>query len=236
MNEQIFHTALDAKERGERLRRLRNLANVSRKILCDEANININTYIGYEVGRYGGLTTKGSEKIIQYLCSKGVYCSLNWLMNGNGDTPRVVTNIKLNPDEDTPIPFADTTNETQKITDELQLFYEHYKNSVDYRIIDDGMFPVYEVGDVVAGVSYIGSSIDSIIGYDCIVQIEYGEMLVRNLRKGRIENSYILTCTNPKTQVISPIIYDVNLVFAARIIWHRSVYINTAKGDKDISC
>lgn len=74
-------------EEGERLRRIRNLANLSRKVLCDEAEININTYIGYEVGRYGGLTKKGADKIIHYLSSKGVYFSMEWLMNGVGKGP-----------------------------------------------------------------------------------------------------------------------------------------------------
>ena len=42
-NEIIDPTVL-AQERADRLRRLRNLANLSRKELCEAANININTY------------------------------------------------------------------------------------------------------------------------------------------------------------------------------------------------
>lgn len=78
-----------AKERSERLRRLRNLANLSRKELCDGASININTYIGYEVGKYGGITLKGAVKVIDYLIQKGVSSSVEWLMHGTGSPPVV---------------------------------------------------------------------------------------------------------------------------------------------------
>lgn len=215
MNDQVYNASIDSRERGERLRRIRNLANLSRKNLCDEADININTYIGYEVGKYGGLTKKGAELIISYLSTKGVYCSLEWLIHGVGKGPYTIV--------DMPNVSSDTLNEEQKIHTELTLFHSHYPSAVDFQIIDDGMLSVYEVGSYVAGISFSDMAIETIIGCDCIIQTQTGERLVRNLREGRIKNTYTLTCINPHTLMNVPILYDIKLAFAAKIIWHRKI-------------
>ena len=50
--------------RADRLKRVRNLANLSRKEICESGDININTYKGWELARFGGLPVDGAEKII----------------------------------------------------------------------------------------------------------------------------------------------------------------------------
>ncbi len=211
MTEQIYNASAEARERGERLRRIRNLANLSRKMLCDDAQININTYIGYEVGRYGGLTKKGANVIIPYLSSKGVYCSLDWLMDGHGRGPHVA-------DE----PISGALDDEQKVQKELMIFHAHYRNAIHCQIKDDGMFPTYEVNDHVAGV--IEPAIEKLIGFHCIVKNYNGDVLIRNVREGRAKGTYTLTCINPNTLVHEPIQYDVKLECAAKIIWHRKPY------------
>lgn len=226
MSQDLHHNAVnESRERGERLRRVRNLANLSRKELCDEAGININTYIGYEVGRYGGLTKNGAIKILDYIASKGVYSSFDWLMHGVGQAPRVVTDIQQNYFKDK----YDLPNEKKNISEEIFLFRKHYNNSIDYQIIDDGMLPIYCLDDYVAGVCHTSDSISDLIGFNCIVQIENGDVFVRNLRKGREVNYYTLSCVNPETSVRQPILYDVKLIFAAKIIWHRKIHLNENK-------
>jgi transcriptional regulator with XRE-family HTH domain len=222
MSEELYHDVVkESRDRGERLRRIRNLANLSRKDLCDESGININTYIGYEVGRYGGLTKKGAYKIIEYLSSKGVYSSFEWIMNGLGLAPRVETDIN----QHVSVEKLDLSSENLRIAEEITLFRKHYKNSFDYQIIDDGMLPIYDMGDYVGGICHISSAVDELIGYNCILQMENGEVIVRNLSYGRKENHYTLSCTNPETGVNLPIIFDVKLIFAAKIIWHRKLYL-----------
>lgn len=223
MSDQIYHASVEARERGERLRRIRNLANLSRRALCDEAGININTFIGYEVGRYGGLTKKGADIIIPYLSLKGVYCSLDWLMNGTGKGPYIIPDMQLGKIDSTTDSIANFS-EDQKIGEELLLFRAHYRSAIDYQIIDDGMLPVYKIGSYVAGIPCSGSSIQNIIGFDCIIQTVTNELMVRNLRAGRTKNDYTLTCLNPYTTHNSPVLYDVELLFAAKIIWHREIY------------
>lgn len=212
------------KERSERLRRLRNLANLSRKELCECADININTYIGYEVGRYGGLTEKGAEKVVKYIAQKGVFATLEWLMNGQGPRPQVVTDTEI-----IDIFNLDENQEMKNISEEIFLFHKHYPSSIDYRVEDDGMAPKYDAGDFVAGVLYTDGLIDNLIGLDCIVKTNEGLILVRNVAVGRKEHHYNLVCSNPQTKVIQPVLYDVKIISAAYIIWHRRTIKNTGR-------
>lgn len=219
-----------SKERSNRLKRLRNLANMSRKELCDEANININTYIGYEVGRYGGLTQKGADKLIPVLYKKGVFSSSEWLMFGIGPSPQVITNVnEINLQNESTKTHEVSNQEEHNVAEELYLFHKHYRNAIDCRIIDDGMSPKYEMGDFVAGVPSI-DLLNKLIGLDCIIQIKNENMMiVRKLQKGRLNGLYTLVSINPKTVVIQPIIYDVKVNFAAPVIWHRRLHKDLIK-------
>lgn len=219
MNDQAPQGLREAKDRGARLKRIRNLANVSRKQLCEEASVNINTYIGYEVGRYGGITTKGAGKVLKYLQEKGVNCTIDWLMHETGSAPYVFT-------EKVEGLSFNNLQEESKIQEELCIFRSHYSATLDYRIIDDGMLPVYPLGSYVAGVVSAPSKLAELINSDCIVQLDNGDILVRKLKEGRLENTYTLACINPETVVINPILYNVMIVKAARIIWHRKACDN----------
>lgn len=212
----------EIQERSERLRRIRNFTNLSRKELCESTDININTYIGYEVGKYGGLTKKSAQKIIDFAATRGVYSSIDWLMYGLGSGPKVVTNTENNTICDNLI-FVPRTSEEHNISEELSLFYKHYSHAKNFIIEDDGMLPFYKVGDHVAGISQENKKINYLIGHDCILKTLDGMVLVRNLRKGKKQDIYTLFCINPETKVDYPIIYDVELAWAAKIIWHRQI-------------
>lgn len=213
MNEPMYNALIDSRERGERLRRIRNLANLSRKHLCEQTGININTYIGYEVGKYGGIPKKNAQLIVQHLMACGVCCSLEWLMQGVGKGPYIVADISHL--------SIDGLTEEQMIQTELALFRSHYANTVDLQIMDDGMVPIYELGSCVAGIACSGAEIEALIGFNCIVQIQTQVPIVRNVRKGRHKDTYILVCINPHTVIDIPVLYDVRLTFAAKILWHR---------------
>jgi transcriptional regulator with XRE-family HTH domain len=213
-----------SKERAERLKRLRNLSNMSRKQLCDESNININTYIGYEVGRYGGLTQKGANILIPYFSKKGVYTTSEWLMYGIGQSPNVITDVNEKLIEKPQILHEILNQEENNIVEELYVFQKHYKHSVDFRINDDGMSPTFDPKDFVAGIRYTGDLLNHLIGLICIVQLKEEMILVRSIQKGRTNGLYTLTCSNPNTSVTQPIIYDTKINFAAPIIWHRKIH------------
>ncbi len=212
-----------SRDRASRLRRLRSFANLSRKELCEGANININTYIGYEVGRYGGLTKKGAERVLPFLATKGVYSNLDWLMQGIGPGPKIVSSdgshdIQLSTLSKMP---DDEKSENELIADELFLFHKHYKQAIDCKISDDGMLPKFQIGDVVAGVQANQFHVSDLIGHDCIILTAEKSLVVRNLRKGRIDGHYTLVCINPDATVDCPIVHNIEVLMAVPIIWHR---------------
>jgi HTH-type transcriptional regulator, cell division transcriptional repressor len=208
--------------RAERLKRLRNMANLTRKQLCEKSGVNINTYIGYEVARYGGLTRWGAEKIINQLAREGVQCNLNWLMHNVGSGPVVSVDYKEIL-EAIPLLQEPTTfdREEELIVEELLLFRRQYKQAIDYIVDDDAMLPYYVLGEYLAGIKHYKESIKSAIEQDCIVQTREGKTLFRRLHQGNEPNLYTLSCLNPQTTVPLPILHNIELVSAAPVVWRR---------------
>lgn len=201
--------------RAKRLKRVRNLANLSREELCADGDINRHTYIGWETGRFAGLTTIGAEKVLEKITRKGVHCSLAWLMEGEGPEPSV------NPIS--PMQFDSTPNLPEELIIDYELACFKAKNShaVSLIIDDEGMAPQYHGGDIVAGKKRVGEQIETTIGYDCIVETENGDYLLRNIRKGKDPYTYTLVCNNPAIQKKASVLPNVKLIFAAPVIWHR---------------
>ncbi|MFT3741113.1 MAG: hypothetical protein QM752_00245 [Gammaproteobacteria bacterium] len=206
--------------RAARLRRLRNMANLSRKDLCDKAGININTYIGYEVARYGGLTRWGAEKVVACAVKEGVHCTYNWLMFNIGEPPSVRIGYELTVTFDQSSGQLITPDqENTFIVQEILLFKRQHSGAIDYIVPDDAMSPDYQLSDVVAGIQK-SKEFSSCLGQDCIVQTNEDEILLRKLYPGKRKGHYSLIATNPKTHVVS-IHYDIILKYVAPIIWHR---------------
>lgn len=210
--------------RGGRLKRVRNLANLSRREMCDAMGLNINTLKGWELGRHGGLTVKGTEKVIQRIAQEGVHCTLDWLLYEIGAGPTVITDfIKTkafwNP-EHLPANFS-SFEEEKLIAEELQIFRQHYRHTIDFIVQDDGMLPLYRNGNYVAGVQRFSEDIDTVLEENCIVQTEEGIILLRHLRPGSKKGHYNLICINTHTTLAKPVLYDVTLVSAAPVLWQR---------------
>lgn len=209
-----------SKARAERIKRVRNLANLNRLQMCDSGLINFNTLKSWETALHGGLSKKGAEKIIQRVAKEGVICTLPWLMDNEGSEPYVIPKSVASSDG-SPSPHL---SECELFAKELFLLRSLYPGCIDIPIQDDGLAPFYQIDDHVAGIKHFNEEIAKCIGHDCIMQLSEGQILIRQIKVGRIDNTYTLLCTNPQTQVDEPIIYDATLVFAAPIVRHyRSV-------------
>jgi transcriptional regulator with XRE-family HTH domain len=223
--ELVMADDLDSPEaRGRRLKRIRNMANLSREQMCDDGSINIHTLSGWENGRFGGLTTTGATRVLQRVAKEGVRCSLEWLLSEIGTGPEIVADFsKIKDDlekivEHQPISLSE---ETEVIINELLLFKKHVPNVADLVITDDSMLPQFAAGDYVAGRKRFKKDIKKLIGLNCIVQTEEGKIYLRTLRIGPHENTFALTATNPYTEAEDAVLYDIKLVSAAPVIWHR---------------
>jgi DNA-binding transcriptional regulator YiaG len=210
------------KAKGERLRRIRHLANLSREEFCIDGEINLTTLISWEVGRFGGLSAKGANRVIARVAKEGVFCTPDWLLYEIGAGPEVKADYKKlhkqteEMNNDIALPPENAT-----IVEELIHFRNLNKHSIDFVVEDDTMLPHYRIGDYVAGTKRFGEKIKTLLSMDCIVQTNSGQIMMRNLQPGPRENSFNLISTNLHTRVKDAIVYDVNLVVAAPIVWHR---------------
>lgn len=207
--------------RAARLRRIRNMANLTREQMCENSSLNINTFKGWEIARYGGLPKDGAERVVSRVAREGVVCTVDWLLYEIGVGPYVLPDYqiaqqqKLNNTKN-----LASSNEEEKLVNELILFRKQFKETIDCQVIDDGLFPFYAIGDYVAGIKKHGDQITKLIGQNCIIQTSDGKTFIRNLKAGIEPGKYMLVCTNSQTTVKTPVLYEVSLASAALIIRH----------------
>jgi transcriptional regulator with XRE-family HTH domain len=224
---EIVHTDVksSAEARGKRLKSLRKMADLSRKALTIKYLISASTIQAWEDGKAGGLTAKGAQRIVAALREEGVYCTVDWLMHGVGQSPYLAERLYLRAAE----PMREYASSAiiphaESITRELLVFRELNYDAIDMVIIDEGMGPYYQVGDTIAGIRCRGNkTIENCVGKDCIVELQNGEVLFRRLRASSNHEHFHLQCINLDTLVKQPYRYDEVLLSAAPVIWHRRV-------------
>lgn len=212
--------------RGKRLKSLRMMADLSRKAMEKKYSISAGTLQCWEDGRYGGLTEKGAKRFVTALTQEGIECTVEWLLHGVGVGPQATDklylgaagvhgndNFEINPNVD---------SDEASIVQELLTFRRVNQNAIDIKVLDDGMEPDYLQGDYVGGKRRYGDDITSLLGSPCIVETTKGDVLLRCVRSGNQKNHYTLVCTNPLSTVTELITYNVQLVSAAPVIWHRT--------------
>lgn len=207
------------KMRGLRLKQIRNLGNLTRKELSEYSDVNLHTLSGWENGRFGGLSTMGAERIIDYLNAHGVSCSFEWLMYNKGAGPIGVLGC-ANQSADT-VEQSHRINHPQLMSQELRCFQMLHKNTTEFVLSDDSMAPTYQPGELVAGIKRYGTAIATLIGQDCIIELENQQKIVRTLKKGEQTNRYLLACNNIKYKADNAILCNIQIISAAPIIWHR---------------
>lgn len=193
--------------RAERLRKIRNLANLSRKDLCSTDGLKLNTYKGWELGRFGGLPYDGAERVIKRVAEENVICSLDWLLHAKGREPYLLPKGEHDLEN----------NNTSLILKEIMLFQNCYHNAIYTEIIDDALMPVFMPGDYVAGIRLYGKDILQAANQPCIIQLVSGEILVRYLKNAQDETRFYLMTTNIGSIITGHIITDTELIFAAPI-------------------
>lgn len=205
--------------RGKRLRKIRNLANISREQLASHCGTCHHTVKRWELGYFGGLPLDGAQAVVERVSQEGVICSLDWLLYEIGTGPQVLPDFDKIKKIGSPFSLKQTIDD-KNIIEEMLLFRNHYKNTIEHKIEDDGLSPYFNIGDHVAGIEYAGEKINSFINENVIIRLNNGGILVRNLREGKTPGTYTLVCTNINTTVDTPIIYDATIMSAGQILRH----------------
>ncbi|HLD17219.1 MAG TPA: hypothetical protein VJB02_05880, partial [Coxiellaceae bacterium] len=107
------------------------------------------------------------------------------------------------------------------LKEELHYFKKIHPDCIVHQVMDDTMKPFYEIGDYVAGVRVYEKGILGVLGKDCLVETADSRVIFRRLMRSTIEGCFNLMHLNPDTKVERPMMYDVDVVCAAPIIWIR---------------
>jgi DNA-binding transcriptional regulator YiaG len=209
--------------RGKRLKSLRRMTGFSRRAFAEKHEISPNTLQNWEDGKAGGLTEKGAKRVILALREEGIQVSKRWLLEGEGIKPYISDAVYTSNDlesygEDKALP---QTKEEIAIIAEVQALHSLYPNLIDFVIKDDAMHPYYQTGDWVAGVKRFNEDIASVCGKTCIVGTVNGDIYLRHLQPSNITGHYNLLCTNINATASEPVFNNIELEFAAPVIWHR---------------
>lgn len=211
--------------RARRLKTARILTGFSRKEFCKEHHFSLSTLEAWESGR-NPLTLKGAKKIVECLKSSGIYCGVAWIMDEVGLAPRTLTEMQSGLLPAKPLPEA--TDSLKEVFDpEITVLKEaaYFKHLNPYAhvalIVDDAMEPYFSRGDYVGGIYQSGAALKKLLYKTCIVTTKNHGSLVRKLFPGSESGKYTLASLNHATTVVPPILHDVEVIFAASVIWHR---------------
>jgi len=207
------------KARGARLTQLRKFANLTREAAAIKVDVATATFQDWEYGKHNGITEKRGQIFLEQLWKLGIKCNIEWLIYGIGEEPKRLDNVLIE-SEPNNSRLLKKIVEQQQIMTELEYFLQSNRDSIGLNIADDGMLPIYEIGNVVAGIKVNGKAINKIIGLDCIVQLNDGSVLLRNLQKAEEKNRYTLLCTNHNSMQ-KKVLYNVEIINIAPAIWHR---------------
>lgn len=209
---------------GERLRRARILAGLTtRREFEKKYNISANTLQGWEQGK-NPLSEKGARRVVEAFKWEGLLCSVEWLMHGTGMPPRPYDMLNAglkNPPRKDEVVAEQNIREEEVIYRETQVFKEQNINSIILTVADNAMEPYFHVGDYIGGVQVFEGEVKKFVGTFCIIELENNLILPRLLQQGSREGLYNVCCTNPTTNASPLNFYDVRVLCASPILWHR---------------
>ena len=198
-------------ETTNRVYQLRQLMGLSRSDICKRYGIPRGTLQNWEAGRYP-LSEKGAHRLCMVADAEGIHVTANWLRLGEGDKPEISS---LNRDT-----YTELTESIPLIKSEIEFFKKHNDNTIELVVHDAHMVPLFQLGDVVAGIRYFHDDIIKTNGRCCIVHtIEHG-LLLRQIRATEIPDRYHLLSHNRDIDGKTELQYC-QVISAAPIIWHR---------------
>lgn len=217
----------NASLRGDRIKSARMLAGYTRKAFADRFSIPVPTIRAWEeppVGR-NGVTDSGAKRLIKVFQEAGIYCTAEWILHGKGPGPTIVDRYNNNEPEK-----AITWGEEESILRDIESFKQNNRAGMVAVVTDRAMIPFYSYGDYVGGERKSGPDIRSLVGLNCIVEVN-DKIFVRRISMVDAKGLYTLTALNMELSGVQPVMTNVRVAAAAQIVWHRG----RARGNMDPS-
>lgn len=206
---------------GNRIKSVRMLAGYSRKAFAEKSGISGATLRAWEepVQKRNGITQKGAIRLVQGLQESGISCTLEWLLEGKGPGPSLLNSNPINVSTDAKLEIS--WNEEESIFKDIESFKINNPNPIVAIITDGSMLPFYSYSDYVGGSKKTGNEIASLVGLNCIIELE-DLTIVRRITSSNSQGKYTVRALNIDPSVTQPVIENVEILSAAHIIWHRS--------------
>lgn len=206
-------------ECGKRIKTARLLAGLSRKDMQEKFYISTSTLQAWEIGK-NPLNEKNAKKLIGIFNSMKLLCSAEWLLYGIGTPPKTFSELQQIRTAQKKIEIV-TWEDQISIQKEISFFSSVNSDAIVVVVNDNGMEPFYTLGDYVGGKKRFSKHIHSAVGMHCIVQLEDESIYIRQVKNCSRIGAYNLFCINPNSNVLEPVLFEVKIIFAAPIIWHR---------------
>ncbi len=196
-----------------RVKNVRLLLGLSRKKFEEVSGISAATLLTWETGKHP-LSAKGAKKLVDALDKLNITCTADWLMSGKGLSPRFQQ------------PSTECFELDARILKEVFYFEQNNPLPIVSILSDDSMEPFYQIGDYVGGCQLLPSKAQQLIGRDCIVTLETGQVVIRRVQQGK-EGRLNLYSLNYETQAENAFISDCKIQRIAQVIWHRRTDVVT---------
>jgi len=207
--------------RGKRLKSLRQMAGFTRDRFAKNFAIPAGTLQGWECGRFGGLTESGAKRFIKAIREAGIQCSQDWLLFGVGPAPRPTDKLYLDDIVSNPANKMVEGIYDPNILAELEVFRHHYPEAIYAVIKDESMMPRFVQRECVAGVRRTGEEILMVSGFDCIVELQDGGKLVRQIHVDQQPERCSLVALSDSSA--SSMVSLDEIVCVAPVIWQRRI-------------
>lgn len=172
----------DLVEKGARLRRIREMANLTSQELANRTGFSRQSVSYWENGSQNGLSFQGAEASIRVVREQSIVCEFAWLWKGEGEEPySLLDRLGAEAAEGDTTVLVCPDDERAK---EIQLFKLNYENAAVLMVKNQTMKPIYQKEDWVGG--RWRTLTPKLIGQPCIIEVD-GVLQLRLVKKGDVD-------------------------------------------------
>lgn len=211
---------------ADRVRKARSLLPLTREQFCNHFQFNRHMLYAWEMAQVDNISEEYLQKFCSILQENGIFCSVIWLLTGDGHEPSLLNEIVNQPGarivtvQRGRLYKSQVKNPLNAITEEIRIFYLVQSlltnNQVWVLSLNDHyMSPLYEKGDFV-GVRKTENSKISVEPQTFMLETQPGHYY---LRKVRITDDNKFRLHGASEDFAHQVLEDLHAVY--EVIWHR---------------